>query len=69
MGNFEKAHEFTSRWEGGYVNHAADPGGATNFGISLRFLKSQGLDIGDIATATLIPTTSAGSPPRMRPPS
>lgn len=48
MGNFEKAHEFVSRWEGGYVNHAADPGGATNFGISLRFLKQQGLDIGDI---------------------
>lgn len=48
MGVFEKAHEFVSRWEGGYVNHAADPGGATKYGISLRFLKSQSLDIGDI---------------------
>jgi lysozyme family protein len=25
------------RWEGGYVDHPDDPGGATNFGISLRF--------------------------------
>ncbi len=30
--------------EGRYVNNKSDPGGATNFGISLRFLKS----IGDI---------------------
>ncbi len=28
--------------EGRYVNHPNDPGGATNFGISLRFLKSTG---------------------------
>ena len=48
MGTFEKAHDFVSRWEGGYVDNPADPGGATNFGISLRFLKQQGLDIGDI---------------------
>lgn len=48
MDAFEKAHEFTARWEGGYIEHANDPGGATKYGISLRFLKSQGLDIGDI---------------------
>jgi lysozyme family protein len=29
--------------EGGYVNHRFDKGGATKFGISLRFLKSEGL--------------------------
>ena len=29
--------------EGGFVNDPADPGGATNFGVSLRWLKSQGL--------------------------
>jgi len=27
------------RHEGGYVNNPNDPGGATNYGISLRFLK------------------------------
>ena len=48
MGTFEKAHDFVSRWEGGYVDNPADPGGATNYGISLRFLKGKGLDIGDI---------------------
>lgn len=48
MGNFEKAQDFVARWEGGYVDNSADPGGATNFGISLRFLKAQGLDLGDI---------------------
>lgn len=42
---FELAHAFTAKWEGGYVNHPSDPGGATNFGISLRFLEAQGLDI------------------------
>lgn len=28
--------------EGGYVNHPADPGGATNHGISLRYAKTRG---------------------------
>lgn len=28
--------------EGGYVNHPADRGGATKYGISLRFLKAEG---------------------------
>jgi len=37
--------------EGGYVNNPADPGGATRYGVSLRFLRSEGIDIdgdGDI---------------------
>lgn len=42
---FEVAHAFTSRWEGGFINHPSDPGGATNFGVSLRWLTGAGLDI------------------------
>ena len=34
--------------EGGYVDHRADPGGATKYGISLRFLKKQQAIKGDI---------------------
>ncbi len=37
--HFELAHEFTALWEGGLVDHKSDPGGITNHGISLRFLK------------------------------
>lgn len=33
--------------EGGFSNHKDDPGGATNYGISLRWLKTQGL-LGDL---------------------
>jgi lysozyme family protein len=33
---FDKAYEFTRRWEGGYVNHPNDPGGETIMGISRR---------------------------------
>lgn len=31
---FEEALSFTLRWEGGYVRHPADPGGATNRGVT-----------------------------------
>ena len=48
MGDFTKAHAFVSRMEGGFVDDPVDPGGITNYGVSLRFLKSQGLDVGDI---------------------
>ena len=34
--NFQAALPFILRWEGGYVNHPADPGGATNKGITQR---------------------------------
>lgn len=32
--DFAKALAFVRRWEGGYVNHPSDPGGATNKGIT-----------------------------------
>ena len=50
---FNKAVAVILAHEGGFSNHGADPGGATNYGISLRWLKSQGLygdldDDGDV---------------------
>ncbi|MEQ8747335.1 glycosyl hydrolase 108 family protein [Pyruvatibacter sp.] len=39
---FDAAIETVLRHEGGYVNDPVDPGGATNWGISLRFLLSLG---------------------------
>jgi len=36
---FNIAHKFTEKWEGGLVDHSADPGGITNLGISLRWLR------------------------------
>lgn len=34
--NYEKCLKFTLAFEGGYVNHPKDPGGATNFGITQK---------------------------------
>ena len=31
---FEEAMEFAMKWEGGYVDHPDDPGGATNMGVT-----------------------------------
>lgn len=46
--HFKKALLHLKVWEGGRVNIAADRGGSTAFGISLRFLKSLPLEAGDI---------------------
>ncbi|KEQ11253.1 hypothetical protein GZ77_26155 [Endozoicomonas montiporae] len=48
MSSFKQAMADVFKWEGGYVNHVADTGGATNYGISIRFLKSLPLSCGDI---------------------
>lgn len=37
---FEEALAFTLKWEGGYVDDAIDPGGATNFGITQKVYDS-----------------------------
>lgn len=34
MDAFRTALSFTLRWEGGFVNHPKDPGGATNYGVT-----------------------------------
>ena len=43
MDCFNKAIILVLKHEGGFSDQQQDPGGATNFGISLRWLKSQGL--------------------------
>lgn len=63
MSTFELAIPTIIRHEGGYINNPNDPGGATRYGISLRWLKSIGLygdingdlhvDIKDIQALTL----------------
>lgn len=40
MSNFEEAVNYVLANEGGLVENPHDPGGITNFGISLRFLKN-----------------------------
>lgn len=39
---FERAFQHTVRFEGGFVDDPDDPGGATNYGVSLRYLLSTG---------------------------
>lgn len=51
MSTFEAAIPVILAHEGGWSDDPADPGGATKYGISLRFLREQGLDLdhdGDI---------------------
>lgn len=42
MAHFAPAIDILLKHEGGYVDNPADPGGATNFGVSLRFLQNVG---------------------------
>lgn len=46
--DFNRALKAVLAHEGGYTDDGTDPGGATKFGISLRFLRAQGLDAGDL---------------------
>ena len=48
MADFSEAQKFVLQWEGGYCNDAGDPGGPTKYGVSLRWLRSVGLELGDI---------------------
>lgn len=47
MAHFEKSICHILEHEGGYVNHPNDPGGATNYGVSLRYLQKRGDLMGD----------------------
>ena len=40
IADFKHSQQFVAEWEGGYCNHPNDPGGATKYGVSLRWLKS-----------------------------
>ncbi|ALW89606.1 glycoside hydrolase family 108 protein [Deinococcus actinosclerus] len=55
--DFEKAHEFTAKWEGGYVNHPADKGGPTNLGVTQAVWESwcreRGLPVKPMRALTL----------------
>lgn len=48
MARFEDALPVILEHEGGFVDHPSDPGGATKWGISLRYLRGLRVDIGDV---------------------
>ncbi|MDR2820945.1 MAG: hypothetical protein LBB60_10520 [Desulfovibrio sp.] len=57
---FDLAHAFTAPAEGGLTEHKNDPGGITNYGVSLRFIKDEGIDIdgdGVISRADILAMT------------
>lgn len=55
---------FILKWEGGFVNHPNDPGGATNKGVTISVWKEQGYDKDgdkdiDVADLKLLTVTDA----------
>ena len=56
LNHVKEGLDFVSKWEGGYVNHPSDPGGATNRGITFRtynsWRRSKGLPERDVRLLT-----------------
>lgn len=48
---FERCHEITAKWEGGWSDHSRDPGGKTNWGVTQATLSKY---LGRAATVTEI---------------
>ena len=64
MANFESCVAYVLKHEGGLTKHPSDPGGITNFGISLRFLRDVPEDnlkrvgiFGEVTEQTIIDLT------------
>jgi lysozyme family protein len=55
MADFDKAIKVSLRFEGGYVNNPADPGGATNWGISTLIIKREGITAAELGIPDLTP--------------
>ena len=56
MAEFEKALEYTLKWEGGYSNHPSDRGGATKYGVTQATLarwRDKPVSVEDVAALTL----------------
>lgn len=53
---FKKCHAVTAKWEGGWSNHSADPGGKTMYGITEdvyhRWLRLKGLPVKAVRSIT-----------------
>jgi lysozyme family protein len=43
--NFPTVMDHIFKWEGGYVDHPRDPGGATNMGITIHTMEALELDL------------------------
>ena len=60
--NLPKIMEHVFLWEGGYVDHKDDPGGATNMGITIHTMKALALDLdkdGDVDKTDVMLITKA----------
>lgn len=55
--DFERAHAFTATWEGGFVDHPADRGGATNLGVTqavwISWCRERGLPVKPMRALTM----------------